>query len=135
MNPMGALSHRPESEQSNAPAKGKGKGNSSPRPEVSLARGVAVNRQSPAALLTRSESRKPVNRSSPRQPLVRRAEVLIWVPHHPDDAAGVALRQARPVVPAGRGGLKSPFLAPPEAPSLATEIDPFRSRFGGQDSP
>jgi hypothetical protein len=42
--------------------------------------------------LTGSQSRKPVNRSSPRQPLVRRAKVLIWVPHHPDDAAGVALR-------------------------------------------
>ena len=61
--------------------KGKGKGNSSPRPEVSLARGVAVNRQSPAALLTGSQSRKPVNRSSPRQPLVRRAKVPVSYTH------------------------------------------------------
>jgi len=89
---MEALSCQPESEQSNAPAKGKGKGNSSSRPEVSLARGVAVNRQSPAALLTGSQSGKPVNRGSTRQPLVRHAEVLVCLPNHPDDAVGVAPR-------------------------------------------
>ena len=90
MNPMETLSPGTGSEQSDALAKGKG--NSSPRPEVSLARGVAVNRTSPLALLTGSQSRKPVNGHSTGQPLVRRAEALICVPHHPDDAAGVPLR-------------------------------------------